>query len=79
MSMQSMQSILWQGATDQSFLRNLLENPREVLQQFGLTSIEVEALADSSPRSLVDLAATVEAWRSGDPLTARSRELALAG
>jgi triphosphoribosyl-dephospho-CoA synthetase len=78
MSMQTMQTILWRGATDRSFLRTLLDAPREALQEFDLASHEVDALADRSHGSLADLAATVEAYRRGDPLPSRTTELALA-
>jgi hypothetical protein len=79
MSMQSMQNILWRGATDSAFLRGVLDNPREVLRRFDLTPGEVDALADAAPRSLVDLAETVEAWWRGEPVFTPARELALAG
>jgi hypothetical protein len=78
MSMQTMQTILWRGATDRSFLRTLLDTPREALREFDLTSHEVDALAGNSPASLTELAATVEAYRRGDPLPTRTAELALA-
>jgi hypothetical protein len=74
-----MQTVLWRGATDRSFLHTLLDAPREALREFDLTPMEVDALAGCSAASLEELAAGVEAYRRGDPLPARVPEFALAG
>lgn len=78
MSMQSMQTILWRGASDREFLNLLLEAPGAALSEYDLSPPERAALVQTPARSLTDFAVTVEAWRRGEPLPIATRELALA-
>jgi hypothetical protein len=77
--MQTLQLILCRGAVDRAFLGELLDSPSEALREYDLTSREFAVLAESSARSLVDLAVAVEAYRRGEPARANVRELALVG
>ncbi len=78
MSVQTMQQILCRGAVDRAFLAALLAAPERALAEYELSAEERAVLLSGAPRSLVDLAAAVEAWRRGEPVPA-ARELALAG
>ena len=77
--MQTLQLILCRGAVDHGFLGELLERPSEALRDYDLSPQEYAVIAESSARSLVELARAVEAFRRGEPAVLPVRELALAG
>ena len=79
MSMQTMQTILCRGVVDHAFRAALLETPHEALHEYDLSADELSVLAETPARSLLDLAAAVEAWRRGEPVMSRVPALALAG
>ena len=77
MSMQTMQTILCRAAVDRRFQAELLSNPDDIVQEYGLHESEAGMLAGPLG-SLGELASVVEAWRRGDPTCMPARELALA-
>jgi hypothetical protein len=80
MPLNTMQQILCRGAVDRAFLSMLLQAPERALAEYALSAEERAVFLGAAPRSLVDLAAAVEAWRRGDSVAAPAqRELALAG
>lgn len=79
MSMQAMQLVLCRGAVDRAFLASLQERPHEALRDFDLSCDEIAVLTQDSPRSLMQMAAAVESWRRGEPISAPVRQFALAG
>jgi hypothetical protein len=81
MGIETMQNILCRAAVDAPFLATLLDSPKQALRQYDLSPAEADVFAETSARSLVELAGAVEAWRRGEFRQTRTpvRELALAG
>lgn len=66
MPLRTMQQILCRGAVDRAFLSALLQTPERALAGYELSVEERAVFMTGAPRSLLELAVAVEAWRRGE-------------
>jgi hypothetical protein len=70
--MSALQQVVCRGAIDPSFMRLLVQSPREALTGFDLAEDEAATIVDARPQSLFELAGVVESWRRGEATVART-------
>ena len=68
MAASQLSAIIVNGLTDESFQRNLLDSPRQVLVDFELSSEELDAISTISRRAntFEEFAAAMAHWLSFD-------------
>jgi hypothetical protein len=73
MTMRGLQNVVCRGAIDAEYLRWLARSPAEALYGYDLADDEVAMIVALRPQSVDELAGSVEAWRRGDMLMARTQ------
>ncbi|MBS1252252.1 MAG: hypothetical protein MAG451_01290 [Anaerolineales bacterium] len=62
MSQSKLQAVIGAAIVDPTFRDALLESPRDVLDDFALTSVEREAILNIRADSLSEFATKLQAW-----------------